>query len=145
MIRRTRGQEITLRSETSLSSCSTISAEEGLASYSWILVSANDSFPGAPEFAVEVGRDPRVLVIPSYRLGYAGSSYQFQLKTTFGDGELAGTANATGKSPIISSRSGSKASGVHQGSQFRCHGPIAAEGSPRANVVGSASKEHASR
>lgn len=57
-------------------------------------MSANASFAGTPEAAVEVGRDPRTLVIPSHTLGYAGSSYQFQLKTAFGN-ELAGVANVT--------------------------------------------------
>ncbi|CAM9572666.1 unnamed protein product [Scytosiphon promiscuus] len=94
VIQRTRGEAITIRSETSLSSCSPIGVNEALASYSWSLVSANDSFVGSPAVTVEVGRDPRILVIPSHTLGYAGSSYRFLLKTAFGS-ELVGTVNAT--------------------------------------------------
>ncbi|CAM9206860.1 unnamed protein product, partial [Ectocarpus fasciculatus] len=62
-LQRTRGNEVILRSETSLSSCSTLTAGDALASYSWRLVSANESYEGAPEVVVEVGRDPRVLLI----------------------------------------------------------------------------------
>lgn len=43
---------------------------------------------------MEVGRDPRVLAIPPHTLGYAGSSYLFQLRTTYGS-ETANAANAT--------------------------------------------------
>lgn len=94
VLRRTRGSEITIRSETRLSSCSPLGADEALASYSWTLVAANESYPREHEVAVEDGRDPRVLVIPAHTLGYAGSSYLFQLRTTFGS-ELANAANAT--------------------------------------------------
>ncbi|CAM9806997.1 unnamed protein product, partial [Ectocarpus fasciculatus] len=107
-LQRTRGNEIILRSETSLSSCSTSSADEALASYSWRLVSANESYEGAPEVEVEVDRDPRVLVIPSHTLGFAGSTYVFQLRTAFGN-ETITTANATVEilsGPIVAAISG---------------------------------------
>lgn len=72
-----------------------LTADEALASYSWILLDANESRVGEP-VTVEVGRDPRVLVIPPYTLGFAGSSYLFQFRSAFG-GETATTANATGE------------------------------------------------
>ena len=92
----TRGSQLTVRSETSLSSCSTLSGGDALASYSWNLVAANESFPREHEVAVEVGRDPRVLVVPSHTLGYAGSSYVFQLATTYGS-EAMNAASVTGE------------------------------------------------
>ena len=45
---------------------------------------------------MEVGRDPRVLVIPSYTLGYTGSSYVFELTTSFGS-EAMNAAYVTGE------------------------------------------------
>ncbi|CAM9387892.1 unnamed protein product, partial [Ectocarpus sp. 12 AP-2014] len=107
-LQRTRGNEIVLRSETRLSSCSTLTTDEALASYSWRLLSANESYEGTPEVMVEVGRDPRVLVIPSHTLGYAGSTYLFQLRTAFGS-ETTNTANATVEilsGPIVAAISG---------------------------------------
>lgn len=95
-IRRTRGETIVLRSETALPSCATIGVDEELASYSWSLVSANESFAGAADVSTDVGRDPRTLAIPPYTLGYSGSFYHFQLRTAFGS-DLTGAANATGE------------------------------------------------
>lgn len=69
-------------------------ADEGLASYSWSLLAANES-RAVDQIAVEAGRDPRVLTIPPYTLGVAGSSYIFQFRSAFG-GETATTANTTG-------------------------------------------------
>jgi len=89
-----RGREIVLHSKTALSACSPLSADGALASYSWSLVSANESYAGAPEVSVEAGRDPRVLVLPPYTLGFAGSTYEFHLHTSFGD--MSSSANATG-------------------------------------------------
>ncbi|CAM9207243.1 unnamed protein product, partial [Ectocarpus fasciculatus] len=93
VVQRMRGSAITLRSETTTSSCSTTNTDEALASYSWGIASANESFAGGADVTLDVGRDPRLLVIPPYALGYAGSSYQFQLRTTFGG--IASTVNAT--------------------------------------------------
>lgn len=95
-IQRARGSQVILRTETSLSSCSTVMAGEAFASYSWSLLAANESRAGEQDVAVEVGRDPRVLVIPPYMLGFAGSSYLFQFRSAF-RGETAATANATGE------------------------------------------------
>lgn len=47
---------------------------------------------------MEVGRDPRVLVIPPHTLGYTGSSYVFQLRAMYGN-ETANAANATSELP----------------------------------------------
>ena len=94
VLQRTRGSRITIRSKTSLSSCSTLAADEALATYSWNLVAANESYPRGEEVSVEVGRDPRVLVIPPHTLGYTGSSYLFQLRTTYGT-QTATAANVT--------------------------------------------------
>lgn len=44
---------------------------------------------------LEAGRDPRVLRVPSYALGFAGSSYVFQLSAVV-DG-MSNTVNATGE------------------------------------------------
>ncbi|CAM9477526.1 unnamed protein product, partial [Ectocarpus sp. 8 AP-2014] len=88
-------------------SCSTLTAGDALASYSWRLVSANESYEGAPEVVVEVGRDPRVLLIPSHTLGFAGSTYLFQLRTAFGS--ETNIANATVEilsGPIVAAISG---------------------------------------
>ncbi|CAM9627536.1 unnamed protein product, partial [Ectocarpus sp. 12 AP-2014] len=84
VLQRTRGNAITLRSETTTSTCSTTNTEEAIASYSWSMISANESFARGVDVPLGVGRDPRVLTIPSYALGYAGSSYQLQLRTSFG-------------------------------------------------------------
>lgn len=78
----------------SLSSCSNLSVDDTLASFSWSLVSANESLAGGAEVLAEVGRDPRVLVIAPHTLGFAGSSYQFQWKTSFGG--VSNAANVTG-------------------------------------------------
>eukprot|EP00903_Cladosiphon_okamuranus_P011441 g10779.t1 len=93
VIQRTRGSQIILGTETVLSSCSALVADEALASYSWSLLAANESRAGE-QLTVEAGRDPRVLSIPPYTLGYAGSSYVFQFRSVVGD-ESATTANAT--------------------------------------------------
>ena len=100
MIRRTRGSQITLRSETSPSLCSTTSLDDELASFSWGLVAANESREAVRDIALEAGRDPRVLVIAPYALGFAGSSYVFQFRSTFGS-DMSTTANATGKLLVI--------------------------------------------
>lgn len=99
VIRRTRGSLVTLRTETGLSSCSTLMADEALASYSWSLLEANETRFGEV-VTVEVGRDPRVLVIPPYTLGFAGSSYLFQFRSAIG-GENATTANALGECSMM--------------------------------------------
>lgn len=96
MIQRARGRQITIRSVTSLSSCSTLSEDDALASYEWNLVSANETRAGAQEVVLETGRDPRVLVIPPHTLGFAGSSYVFQFRSAFG-ADMSSTANATGE------------------------------------------------
>ncbi len=100
MIQRTRGSQITLRSETSLSSCSTLGVDDEIASFSWSLIAANGSRAAAQEFAVEAGRDPRVLVISPFMLGFAGSSYTFQFRSSFGP-DMWTTANATGESSMV--------------------------------------------
>lgn len=66
-------------------------------------MAANESHPREQEVTAEVGRDPRVLVIPSYTLGYAGSFYMFQLSTTFGS-ENANAANATSERFALATR-----------------------------------------
>lgn len=100
MIQRTRGSQITLRTKTDISSCSALMVDEALASYSWSLLAANESRAGE-QVAIEVGRDPRVLSIPPYTLGLAGSSYLFQFRSAVGD-ETATTANATGELSVVS-------------------------------------------
>lgn len=77
-------------------------ADEALASYSWNLVAANEARAGGDQVTVEAGRDPRVLAIPPYTLGFAGSSYVFQFRSAFG-GETATTANATGELFVLCS------------------------------------------
>lgn len=95
-IRTTRGSPITLRGEAALSSCSALSVDDDTAIFSWSLVSANESVAGAAGApSMEVGRDPRVFFIAPHTLGYGGSSYQFQLKTSFGG--ISNTANVTGE------------------------------------------------
>ena len=103
VIQRARGSQITLRSETSLSSCSTTSVEDGLASFSWGLLAVNESRGAFREIAVEADRDPRVLGIPPYTLGFAGSSYVFQFRSTLGS-DMSTTANATGELSEMESR-----------------------------------------
>ena len=90
-LERTRGASITIRSETGVSSCSTAESTENTASYSWSLVSATDSMGEM----IDESRDPRVLVIPRYALGFAGASYVFQLMADFGG--VSNAANATGE------------------------------------------------
>lgn len=104
----TRGSQVSLRTETGLSACSSLTADEALPSYSWSLVAANESL-AREQLTVEVGRDPRVLVIPPYTLGFAGSSYLFQFRSAFG-GANATTASATGerfsKTTVVQFRGG---------------------------------------
>lgn len=95
-LRRKRSQAILLGSETAASSCSTADADEETASYSWGLVSTNASAGGPSDIVLQSGRDPRVLALPSYTLGFAGSTYVFQLKAAFGG--TSNTVNATGES-----------------------------------------------
>lgn len=92
-LERTRGTTITLRSETSASSCSTADSTQTTASYSWSLVSSTQ--PLEQETFGEESRDPRVLVIPRHTLGFAGSSYVFQLAVDFGG--VSNAANVTGE------------------------------------------------
>ncbi len=100
VIQRTRGSQITLRSETSLSSCSTLGVDDEVASFSWSLIAANESRASAREFTVEAGRDPRVLAISPFTLGYAGSSYTFQFRSSFGP-DMRTTANATSELSVV--------------------------------------------
>lgn len=95
-LRRTRAQAIVFASETAASSCSTVDPNEETASYSWNLVSTNASAGSPTDVTLQSGRDPRVLVLPSHTLGYAGSTYVFQLKAAFGG--TFNAANATGES-----------------------------------------------
>lgn len=55
---------------------------------------ANGSTGGDSGLELQIGRDPRVLNIPPYLLGYAGSTYVFQLVSIFGG--VQNTVNATG-------------------------------------------------
>ena len=72
------------------------SGEEQSASYTWSLLSQNEVTSGeATSLVLETGRDPRVLTIPSYALGFAGSTYVFQLSAVV-DG-MSNTVNATGE------------------------------------------------
>ncbi len=100
VIQRTRGRQITLRSETSLPSCSTLDVDDEIASFSWSLIAANESRAAAREFTVEAGRDPRVLILSPFTLGFAGSSYTFQFRSSFGP-DMSTTANATGELSVI--------------------------------------------
>lgn len=96
VIRRTRGSQVTVHTETGLPSCSTPVSDDALPSYSWSLLEANESRAGEQEVTVRVGRDPRVLVIPPYALGFAGSAYLFQFRSAIG-GEYVTLAKATGE------------------------------------------------
>ena len=90
-LERTRGSSITIRSETGVPSCSTAETTQNTASFSWSLVSATDSMGEM----IDGSRDPRVLVIPRYALGFAGDSYVFQLMADFGG--VSNGANVTGE------------------------------------------------
>lgn len=94
VLERTRGTAITIRSETSASSCSTADSTQTTASYSWSLVSSTEPL-GEEDTLDGESRDPRVLVIPRYTLGFAGSSYVFQLAAEFGG--VSNVANVAGK------------------------------------------------
>lgn len=98
MLERTRGGTITVRSETSVSSCSTTDSTQSTASYAWSLVSTTATEPGGE--MLSESRDPRVLVLPRHTLGFAGSSYVFQLKADFGG--VWNAANVTGERYDIS-------------------------------------------
>ncbi|CAM9204557.1 unnamed protein product [Laminaria digitata] len=91
-LERTRGTSITIRSETGVSSCSTMDSGENTASYSWSLVSTTAT-EALGEETLDESRDPRVLVIPRHTLGFAGSSYVFQLAAEFG--AVSNVANVT--------------------------------------------------
>lgn len=93
-----RGSQIVIRSELAASACAVTTSEEETVSYSWSLLSANVSagaLSGAADFALVDGRDPRVLRIPSYALGYAGSTYVFRMNVAVGDSR--NSVNATGE------------------------------------------------
>lgn len=94
-LERTRGRPTTILSETGVSFCSTRRGDEDAATYSWSLVSADESVQGAASLNLDYGRDPRVLTIPAKNLGFAGSTYTFQLRSVFGD--VQNTVNATGE------------------------------------------------
>lgn len=93
-LERTRGTTITIRSETGVSSCSTTDSSQSSASYSWSLVSKTATAESVGGM-VDESRDPRVLVIPRHTLGFAGSSYVFQLAAEFGG--VSNVANVTGE------------------------------------------------
>lgn len=76
-----------------------MTSNEALPSYSWSLLAANESRAGE-QVVVEAGRDPRVLVIPPYALGFAGSSYLFQFRSAFG-GKNVTSANATSENDVF--------------------------------------------
>eukprot|EP00904_Undaria_pinnatifida_P010764 jgi/Undpi1/6818/HiC_scaffold_21.g09294.m1 len=102
-LERTRGSSITIRSETGVPSCSTAETTQNTASFSWSLVSATDSMGEM----IDGSRDPRVLVIPRYALGFAGDSYVFQLMADFGG--VSNGANVTVSiisGPIVAAISG---------------------------------------
>lgn len=94
-IQRTRGSIISFSSETKASSCSNAgNGEDTTASYTWGLVSAVGTIGGYSSLTLLPGRDPRVLTIPAYTLGLAGSTYTFQLKAALGG--THNVVNATG-------------------------------------------------
>lgn len=92
----TRGTTITIRSETSASSCSTTDITQATASYSWGLVSSTEPLENE---MFDQSRDPRVLVIPRHTLGFAGNNYVFQLAAEFGG--VSNVANVTGELVLI--------------------------------------------
>ena len=71
-------------------------SNEQQASYTWSLLSQNEVTSGAStSLVLEAGRNPRVLRVPSYALGFAGSTYVFHLIAVV-DG-MSNTVNATGE------------------------------------------------
>lgn len=85
-IKQSRGNEVNVYSETKSSSCSNDTNDAATtASYVWSILSANDSTGGSSDISLVPGRDPRLLTIPSDTLGYAGSTYVFQLNAAFGN------------------------------------------------------------
>ena len=96
-LQRERASATTIYTETKPSSCATsASGLEQHASYTWIVLTRNEiTSEGASSLVLETGRDPRVLSVPPYALGFAGSSYVFQLSADV-DG-ITNTVNVTGE------------------------------------------------
>lgn len=87
-----RGLPLTLRTEVSQ-----LYSEDDNATYTWTVVSESSVAEGFSPLILTSGRNPRVLTIPAYSLGYAGSVYVLKVDLA-GGMQNATSATATGLS-----------------------------------------------
>lgn len=85
-----RGLPLTLRAEVSLPY-----SEDDNATYTWTAASESSVTADFPPLVLTSGRNPRVLTIPAYSLGYAGSVYVLRVDLAGGT-QSATSATATG-------------------------------------------------
>ena len=71
--------------------------EEDNVTYTWTSVTENAVTSDVPPLTLEAGRNPSVLVLPPYSLGYAGSTYVFRVDRNSSTLSTA-SAFATGQS-----------------------------------------------
>lgn len=85
-----RGLQLTLRTEVS-----SPRAQDDSATYAWTVASEESATADFPPLVLTTGRNPSVLTIPPYTLGYAGSRYVFRVELAGGEQSTA-SATATG-------------------------------------------------
>ncbi|CAM9609633.1 unnamed protein product, partial [Ectocarpus fasciculatus] len=84
-----RGLQLTIRTEVSLPR-----VENGNNTYAWTVVSESSATADFPPVVLTSGRNPSILTIPPYSLGYAGSAYVFRVDLADGI-QSATSATAT--------------------------------------------------
>eukprot|EP00752_Nemacystus_decipiens_P006064 g5472.t1 len=89
-----RGLQVSIRTEVS-----SPRSQDGNATYTWTVVSEDSSTTDFPPLVLTRGRNPSVLTIPPYTLGYAGSRYMFKVELAGGD---QGAASATATVEVVS-------------------------------------------
>ncbi|CAM9100098.1 unnamed protein product [Ectocarpus sp. 8 AP-2014] len=84
-----RGLQLTIRTEVSLPR-----VENGNNTYAWTVLSESSATADFPPLVLTSGRNPSVLTLPPYSLGYAGSAYVFRVDLADGI-QSATSATAT--------------------------------------------------
>jgi len=86
-----RGLPLTLRAEVS-----SPLVEDDNVVYTWTVVSESPVTSDVPPLTLTIGRNPSVLVLPPFSLGYAGSTYVFRVDR-IGHTQRTASALATGR------------------------------------------------
>ncbi|CBJ29023.1 conserved unknown protein [Ectocarpus siliculosus] len=89
-----RGLQLTIRTEVSLPR-----VENGNNTYAWTVLSESSATADFPPIVLTSGRNPSVLTLPPYTLGYAGSAYVFRVDLADG---IQSATSATATVEVVS-------------------------------------------